>query len=272
MWQKPKPNCKTIVLQLKKNLKKIRRICRASSAHKPYFNFKMHPWSLELITWITNFFKLSLGTRHCDKCFPGVISFQQLWKKKISYDCSHFVDEKTEAQGGQMASWAAQVHTTDWGEAGFASQACLILKTAFQRNSKISTWDKFASYPTEGQKEEKETGSRRTFRRWGEGGARPRGGAWETRPSRARGQGSDRAAGERESSPEPEEAGGAHAGPGVEPGRERDAQRPVSQVSRCPNHEWGWHVTCTHTCAAYGVCITWPTWNDQENPKLSIAI
>lgn len=77
--------------------------CRTSSAHKTYFNFKMCPWSFELITLITNFFKLSVGTRHCDKCFPGVISFQQLWKK-ISYDRSHFVDG---------------------GEAGFTSQGYL---------------------------------------------------------------------------------------------------------------------------------------------------
>ena len=104
MWQQPKQNCKMIALQLKiKIKKKISVTCRTSSAHKPYFNFKMRPWSLELITWITNFFKLSVWTRHCDKCFPGVISFQQLWEK-ISYDCSHFVNG---------------------GEAGFASQAYL---------------------------------------------------------------------------------------------------------------------------------------------------
>ena len=51
MWQQPKQNCKMIALQLKiKIKKKISVTCRTSSAHKPYFNFKMRPWSLELIT------------------------------------------------------------------------------------------------------------------------------------------------------------------------------------------------------------------------------
>lgn len=126
---------------------------------------------------------------------------------------------------------------------------------ALKWNSKIPVWCHVASNPTEGQEEEKETSSRRSSR-WWDWGATSWGGPCEAHPSGAHWSGSDRAWGEGESSPEQEEALGAHAGSRAKPGGKCNTQWSVPQVSGCSDHKWGWHlihmVMWAH--AHYGEC------------------